>query len=106
MNISKAIRILDPATAQEEAKKYAGDCQLYANAIWEATGLLCAEYKDVTSKLYAAVNDLNKIRKKYDICFACANNRFDYDKDKCFGCPYNNDNNWEWEGWYKNDEKL
>lgn len=46
----------------------------------------------------AAVEDLRKLAHKYCVCYACENDKFDYDKDRCTGCQYNNGHNWQWRG--------
>lgn len=46
----------------------------------------------------AAVEDLRKLAHEYCVCYACKNDKFDYDKDRCTGCQYNNGHNWQWRG--------
>lgn len=46
----------------------------------------------------AAVEDLRKLAHEHCTCYACENDKFDYDKSRCTGCQYNNWNNWSWRG--------
>ena len=51
----------------------------------------------------AAVEDLRKLAHEHCTCYACINDKFDYDKSVCTGCPYNNWNNWQWRGIQKEE---
>lgn len=46
----------------------------------------------------AAITDLRHLAHQYCPCYACDNDKFDYDKDRCTGCFYNNRNHWQWRG--------
>lgn len=56
------------------------------------------ELAEVKAERDAAVEDLRKLAHEYCTCYACINDKFDYDKSACTGCPYNNWNNWQWRG--------
>lgn len=59
---------------------------------------LIAENDRLKKRLDAAVADLRKLAHEHCTCYACINDKFDYDKSVCVGCQYNNWNNWQWHG--------
>ena len=56
------------------------------------------DLEQVTRERDAAVDDLRKLAHEHCTCYACINDKFDYDKSVCTGCQYNNWNNWQWRG--------
>lgn len=79
-------------------------CQKTLNQ--EAVAALTALLDEITQlkrERDAAIEDLNKLRKKTgwkcEYCYYSDN----YDRDICCGCEYNNDNNWEWRGAQKEE---
>lgn len=39
-------------------------------------------------------------------CYACENDKFDYDKSCCIGCQYNNWDNWQWRGVQEGEQDV
>ena len=71
---------------------------VYANSLYEMgeDAVSREEYNRVLKQRDIAVKYLNNLRlATNNICYACANDRFDYDKSSCLGCEYNNNLNWE-----------
>ena len=72
-------------------------------AAYEDTGLDPEEIEQLKRERDAAIEDLNKLRKKTgwkcEYCYYSDN----YDRDICCGCEYNNDNNWKWRGVQKEE---
>ena len=64
----------------------------------EEIDALRKQLETVTAERDAAVEDLRKLAREHCVCYACKNDKFDYDKGVCIGCQYNNWNNWEWRG--------
>lgn len=56
------------------------------------------ELEQVKAERDAAVEDLRNLAHEHSTYYACINDKFDYDKSCCTGCPYNDWNNWQWRG--------